>query len=71
LRAGAVIGLLASVSPAAAGNWCGFQTRTDSVVECGFSTYAECRSKVNDKDAICIPDPDSAALRLRPVRLTG
>jgi hypothetical protein len=60
--AGVAAWLIASAGPAAAGDWCSFHLSADSIVDCGYSSYAECRDKAGGGNVVCIPDPDHAEL---------
>lgn len=73
LKAAVLTGALMCLpaTPAAAGDWCGFRSKSDSLVDCGYSTYAKCRDGIGDKAAVCIPDPDYAALHGRRDPLAG
>jgi len=58
----ALAGLLAT--PAAAADWCGFQQKAGSRVQCGFSSLQQCKQalsdkKNGDKGVTCLPDPAS------------
>jgi hypothetical protein len=60
----ALAGLLAT--PAAAADWCGFQQKAHSRVQCGFSSLQQCKQalsdkkdKDGDKSVTCLPDPAS------------
>jgi hypothetical protein len=45
---------------AQAAEWCGYDTHEKSVVECGYSSVAECESALG-KGGMCFVDPDYAA----------
>jgi hypothetical protein len=60
----ALAGLLAT--PTAAADWCGFQQKAHSRVQCGFSSLQQCKQalsdkkdKDGDKSVTCLPDPAS------------
>jgi len=60
----ALAGLLAT--PAGAADWCGFQQKAGSRVQCGFSSLQQCKralsdkkDKDGDKSVTCLPDPAS------------
>ena len=52
---------IASTPSARAEEWCGFLDQEHSQVRCGYSSLAECKQSIGDKDAICIPDPNFAS----------
>lgn len=49
----------------AAGEYCGFVDREHSRVRCGFTNVEQCKQAIGDKNAICIPDPEFAAIDRR------
>jgi hypothetical protein len=53
--------VIVSIPSAHAEEWCGFLDKEHSQVHCGYSSLAECKQSIGDKDAICIPDPNFAA----------
>jgi len=61
----------ASMPPAQAAAWCGFLDKERSQVRCGFSSLAQCKQAIGDsKEAVCMPDPESAAtMRRKNARL--
>jgi hypothetical protein len=52
---------ICSASAAQAQEWCGYAVNGKSVIECGYTTAAECESAVG-KGGMCFVDPDSALL---------
>ena len=52
-------------SARAAGDWCGFLDKEHSQVRCGFTSVQQCKQAIGDKSAICIPDPEFAAIDRR------
>ena len=57
----AVAVVLSTVGGSAqAEDWCGYAARAKSVIECGYSTAAECESVIG-KGGMCFIDPDYAA----------
>jgi hypothetical protein len=56
-----------SVTSARADDWCGYATRDNAVIECGYTTVAECESAVG-KGGMCFVDPDTAlnVTRVKP-----
>jgi len=46
-------------SSARAEDWCGYAARAKSIIECGYSTAAECESVIG-KGGMCFIDPDLA-----------
>jgi hypothetical protein len=53
-------GLLAfSASAAYADDWCGYGTRDNAIIQCGYTTVAGCESAVG-KGGMCFVDPDTA-----------
>ncbi len=73
-RAVLSIGILGSffalAGPAVADEWCSLHLKAGSMIDCGYSSYAECQQKTG-KDAVCIPDPDHAELTARPHKRAG
>jgi Protein of unknown function (DUF3551) len=63
----AIAGMLAfSPMSARAADWCGFQQKANSRVQCGFSSLQQCKQalsdkkdKDGDKSVTCLPDPAS------------
>ncbi len=61
----AIAGVLAfSPMSASAADWCGFQQKAGSRVQCGFSSLQQCKQalsdkKNGDKGVTCLPDPAS------------
>jgi hypothetical protein len=49
-----------TVSNASAADWCGYASRTKSLIECGYSSATECKSVVG-KGGVCFVDPNYAA----------
>jgi hypothetical protein len=54
--------LVLSGPPASAADWCGFQQKAGSRVQCGFSSLQQCKQalvdkKNGDKTVTCLPDP--------------
>jgi hypothetical protein len=54
-----------SGSAARADEWCGYTTHEDAVIECGYTTAAQCESAVG-KGGMCFVDPDVALNATRP-----
>ncbi len=48
-----------SATAAHADAWCGYATRDNAVIECGYTTIAGCESAVG-KGGMCFIDPDIA-----------
>lgn len=48
-----------SVTGARAEGWCGYAARANSIVECGYSSVAECENAIG-KGGMCFVDPDYA-----------
>ncbi len=48
-----------SATAARADDWCGYATRDNAVIECGYTTIAGCESAVG-KGGMCFIDPDVA-----------
>jgi Protein of unknown function (DUF3551) len=62
----AAAAIFASIPSArAAGDYCGFVDREHSRVRCGFTSIEQCKQAIGDKDAICIPNPEFAAINRR------
>ena len=54
--------VFATMPSAHAGEYCGFLDREHSQVRCGFTSVQQCKQAIGDKGAICIPDPEFAAI---------
>jgi len=54
----AFLSTLAATSAHAEG-WCGYATRDHAMVECGYSTVAQCETAIG-KGGMCFIDPDYA-----------
>jgi hypothetical protein len=48
-----------SATAAQADEWCGYATHDNAVVECGYTTAADCETAVG-KGGMCFVDPDTA-----------
>jgi hypothetical protein len=48
-----------SATGARADQWCGYASRDDAVIECGYTTADQCESAVG-KGGMCFVDPDLA-----------
>jgi hypothetical protein len=48
-----------SASAAKADEWCGYASRDNAVIECGYTTSADCEDSVG-KRGVCFVDPDLA-----------
>jgi hypothetical protein len=46
-----------SATGARADEWCGYTTKDNTVIECGYTTAAQCESAVG-KGGLCFVDPD-------------
>ena len=53
-----------SPTSALAEGWCGFAGKAKSMIECGYSSNAECESAIG-KDGMCFLDPEYALNRKR------
>ncbi len=64
MRSGTALAVAVVLSTAGgsaqAEDWCGYAARAKSVIECGYSTAAECESVIG-KGGMCFIDPDYAA----------
>jgi hypothetical protein len=56
-----------SASGAKADEWCGYASRDNAVVECGYTTAAGCEDSVG-KRGVCFIDPDLAFETTRATR---
>jgi hypothetical protein len=54
-----------SATGAKADEWCGYTTHENAVIECGYTTAADCTNSVG-KGGMCFVDPD-VALNLKRV----
>ena len=63
MRSGGIVLALAltalSASGAKADEWCGYPSRDNAVIECGYTTAADCEDSVG-KRGVCFIDPDLA-----------
>ena len=50
---------LLTLSPASAADWCGYGSHAKSLIECGYSSVADCESAVG-KGGMCFVDPEIA-----------
>jgi Protein of unknown function (DUF3551) len=50
---------LVTLSPASAADWCGYGSHAKSLIECGYSSVADCESAVG-KGGMCFVDPEIA-----------
>lgn len=55
-----VAAALAAMSATQAEEWCGYAARERALIECGYSTAAECENAVG-RGGMCFVDPDYAA----------
>jgi hypothetical protein len=62
----AVAAALMTLSPrgAHAQEWCGYGGRAKSIIECGYSSNAECENAIG-KGGMCFVDPEYARARKR------
>jgi hypothetical protein len=52
--------IVAAAGGAQADEWCGYAAKANAMIECGYSTVADCESDIG-KGAMCFIDPDVAA----------
>jgi hypothetical protein len=57
-----------SASAAKADEWCGYAGRDNAVIECGYTTSADCEDSVG-KRGVCFVDPDLALDTRRATKL--
>lgn len=57
-----------SASAAKADEWCGYASRDNAVIECGYTTAADCEGSVG-KRGVCFVDPDLALGTRRATKL--
>jgi hypothetical protein len=55
---------ICSATGAQAEEWCGYATHANSVIECGYTSVAECENAVG-KGGMCFVDPERAFLSIR------
>lgn len=57
-----VFSAIGAVSDARADDWCGYATGDNAIIECGYTTMADCQTAVGKggKGGICFVDPDTA-----------
>jgi uncharacterized protein DUF3551 len=48
------------------GEWCGYATGDKALIECGYSSVAQCETAVG-KGGVCFVDPEYALKTKRPV----
>ncbi len=60
----------ASTTAARADEWCGYTTKDNAVIECGYTTAQGCESAVG-KGGRCFVDPDNALNAITPARLAS
>ncbi len=62
MRCGIIVAValaVMSASGAQAQEWCGYAARENAVIECGYSTAAECENAIG-KGGMCFVDPEYA-----------
>jgi hypothetical protein len=62
MRYGVVVAAAAlalSATGARADQWCGYAAKDNAVIECGYTTVADCETAVG-KGGMCFVDPDTA-----------
>jgi hypothetical protein len=61
MRCGIIVAALIALSAtgAQAEDWCGYVAKENAVIECGYSTVADCESAIG-KGAMCFINPDYA-----------
>jgi hypothetical protein len=60
IAAGAIVALLTVPATAVqAQEWCGYGLHDKSIIECGYSSLADCESTTG-KDGVCFVDPELA-----------
>jgi hypothetical protein len=64
IAAAALIAALSSTA-AQAEEWCGYAAQDNAMVECGYSTIADCQTATG-KGGTCFVDPDYALNTKRP-----
>lgn len=52
---------------ARADEWCGYTTKDNAVIECGYTSAQGCEGAVG-KGGMCFVDPDNALNVIRPAR---
>lgn len=55
-----------SATAARAEGWCGYAARAKALIECGYSSAADCENAIG-KGGMCFPDPDYALNATRPM----
>ena len=68
ILAAALTGL--SATAARADEWCGYATHDNAVIECGYTTAAQCENAVG-KGGMCFVDPDVALNAEHPKSTTS
>ncbi len=58
---------ITSTTAARADEWCGYTTKDNAVIECGYTTAQDCETAVG-KGGMCFVDPDNALNVIRPAR---
>jgi Protein of unknown function (DUF3551) len=59
IACGAVSALATSATAAHAEEWCGYAPENNALIQCGYSTLAQCENGTG-KGATCFVDPDYA-----------
>jgi hypothetical protein len=54
-----LLAAMASSGAARADEWCGYTTKDNAVIECGYTTVQGCETAVG-KGGMCFVDPDNA-----------
>lgn len=55
-----------SATGARAEGWCGYAARAKALIECGYSSAADCENAIG-KGGMCFPDPEYALDATRPM----
>ncbi len=58
---------ITSSTDARADEWCGYTSKDNAVIECGYTTAQGCEDAVG-KGGMCFVDPDNALNVIRPAR---
>ena len=61
----AVFAALSTISARANDEWCGYASGDKALIECGYSSVAQCENAVG-KGGVCFVDPEYALKTKRP-----
>lgn len=65
VAAAALAAVLSSTGAQADDEWCGYRSGDKTLIECGYSSVAQCQTGVG-KDGVCFVDPNYALRTKQP-----